>query len=470
MENAEKKKGLRVPNIMVIFAVMILVMCLLTYVLPAGTYKFDEQGRAIAGSYHYIEKNPVNPWQALLMLQQCIIESGLIMALMLGVGSAICVMIDTGALDEVVAYALYRLKNKSIPVLIPLVIYVFSLIGAFAGNDSMMAFVAVGMLFCRRVRLDSLVAVGMFYLSVITGQACGPTIMLCMVAQQMAGLPPISIVGIRMTIWAILTTWCAVYVTHYAWKIHKDPSKSIMGEILTPKEDENEVAEVKPTFRSFAVLFIMVGAFVFYAFGAVSYGWSYDWLIALSFMGAILCSALYRVNPNVVGARFLQGAKDMGGVCLMLGIAKIVGSVLMRGNVMHTITHGVVQVVERFGPGGAAIGVFIFILLFNLVVYSGTSKAFVVMPILTPMADIIGMSRQVLCVAFQLGDGFTNPFTPMSPVTMGSLALADNTPWDKWARFLLPFMTVNIIFGCALIYFLQYIGLDVPLAEVQWMP
>ncbi len=455
---------------MVIFAVMILVMCLLTYLLPAGTYEFDANGRAIAGSYHFIEGNPINPWKAMLMLQQAIIDSGLIMALMLGVGSAICVMIDTGALDEMVAYALYRLKDKSIPVLIPLVIYIFSLIGAFAGNDSMMAFVTVGMLFCRRVRLDSLVAVGMFYLSVITGQACGPTIMLCMVAQQMAGLPPISIVGIRMTIWMILTTWCAIYVTRYAWKIHKDPSKSIMGEVLKPNNGDEEVVEVKPNFRSFAVLFVMVGAFVLYAFGAVSYGWSYDWLIALSFLGAIVCSALYRVNPNVVGARFLKGAKDMGGVCLMLGIAKIVGNVLMQGNIMHTITHGVVLVVERFGPGGAAIGVFIFILLFNIIVYSGTSKAFVVMPILTPMADVIGMSRQVLCLAFQLGDGFTNPFTPMSPVTMGSLALAGDTPWDKWAKFLMPFMMVNIIFGCIILYFFQSIGLETPLAAAQWTP
>jgi uncharacterized ion transporter superfamily protein YfcC len=465
MENTAKKKGLRVPNIMVIFAVMILLMCVLTYVLPAGQYEFDANKRAIAGSYHFVEKSPVNPWTALLMMQQAIIESGLIMALMLGVGSAICVMIDTGALDEVVSYALYRLRDKSIPVLIPLVIVVFSLIGAFAGNDSMMAFVTVGMLFCRRVRLDSLVAVGMFYLSVITGQATGPTIMLCMVAQQLAGLPPISIVGIRMTVWTILTAWCAIYVTRYAWKIHKDPSKSIMGELLIPNEDDENVTEVKPTFRSFAVLFIMVGAFVFYAFGAVSYGWSYDWLIALSFLAAILCSAFYKVNPNVVGARFLKGAKDMGGVCLMLGIAKIVGMVLMQGRIMHTITHGVVLLVQDLGPGFAAIGVFFFILIFNVIVYSGTSKAFVVMPILTPMADIIGMSRQVLCVAFQLGDGFTNPFTPMSPVTMGSLALADDCPWDKWVRFLMPFMIVNIVFGCILIYYLQYIGLDVPLVN-----
>jgi uncharacterized ion transporter superfamily protein YfcC len=465
MEGAVKKKGIKVPNIMVIFAVMIVVMCILTYILPAGTYEFDANKRAIAGSYHFVEKNPVNPWQALLMLQQAIIESGLIMALMLGVGSAITVMIETGALDEVVSYALYRLKDKSIPVLIPLVIVVFSLIGAFAGNDSMMAFVTVGMLFCRRVRLDSLVAVGMFYLSVITGQATGPTIMLCMVAQQMAGLPPISIVGIRMTVWAILTAWCAIYVTRYAWKIHKDPSKSIMGKILEPAEGQEEVKAVKPTLRSFAVLITMVGAFVFYAFGAVSYGWSYDWLIALSFLAAILCSMFYKVNPNVVGQRFLKGAVDMGGVCLMLGVAKVVGMVLMKGNIMHTITHGVVLLVESWGPGFAAIGVFGFILLFNIIVYSGTSKAFVVMPILTPMADVIGMSRQVLCVAFQLGDGFTNPFTPMSPVTMGSLALADDCPWDKWVRFLAPFMLVNILFGCALIYFLQYIGLEVPLVN-----
>jgi uncharacterized ion transporter superfamily protein YfcC len=463
MENTANKKSIKVPHIMVIFAVMIIIMCLLTYILPAGKYDFDANGRAIAGSYHFIERNPVNPWKALLMLQQCVIESGLIMALMLGVGSAICVMIETGALDEVVAYALYKLRDKSVPVLIPLVIVIFSLIGAFAGNDSMMAFVTVGMLFCRRVKLDSLVAVGMFYLSVITGQACGPTIMLCMVAQQMAGLPPISIVGIRMTVWAVLTAWCAIYVTRYAWMIHKDPSKSIMGKTLVPRPGEEEIKEVKPTFRSFAVLFVMVGAFVFYAFGAVSYGWSYDWLIALSFAGAILCSAFYKVNPNVVGARFLQGAKDMGGVCLMLGIAKIVGMVLSTGNIMHTITHGVVLLVQDLGPGFAAIGVFFFILIFNILVYSGTSKAFVVMPILTPMADVIGMSRQVLCVAFQLGDGFTNPFTPMSPVTMGSLALADDCPWDKWVKFLLPFMIVNIIFGSALIYYLQYIGLEVPL-------
>lgn len=225
-----KKPGFTVPHVLVLIIGLIVICCGLTYVLPAGEYAVDPQTKlVVAGSFHYVENAPVNLWDALIMVTQGVASQGVIFALLFIMGGMINVVIESGAINGVINYSVHRLQDKSISVLVPAVVVLMAVIGGLAGQDSLVAFVAVGMVLARKLRLDKLAALGMFYLPYITGQAAGPTIAIILMAQETAGLAPVSGLGARLVVWAVLTLLCVIYTTRYCLKINRDPSKSIIG-------------------------------------------------------------------------------------------------------------------------------------------------------------------------------------------------------------------------------------------------
>ena len=131
---APAKKSFQVPHILVIILGLILFACLLTYVAPAGTYQVDEDGRVLAGTFSYIENTPVSPWTALLMIQEGVINAGSVISMMLVAGGAIAVVISTGCFEEILNFGVYKLEDKSVTVLVPAIVVMMSVLGAFAGG------------------------------------------------------------------------------------------------------------------------------------------------------------------------------------------------------------------------------------------------------------------------------------------------------------------------------------------------
>ena len=123
---------------------LILVFCALSYIVPGGEFQLDDNKRAIAGTFQFVGQNPVSPWQALLSIKKGIVGSASTISLLLICGGSLAVVISTGCFEEMINYGIYRLEDKSVIVLVPAIVTLMSLLGAFAGNDSMIAFVTVG--------------------------------------------------------------------------------------------------------------------------------------------------------------------------------------------------------------------------------------------------------------------------------------------------------------------------------------
>ena len=448
-----------IPHVLVLILLIILFCCGLTYILPAGLYEIDPQtGLVVPNSFHWVENSPISPWRALVEVTNGVASQGVIFALLFIMGGLIYVVIESGAINNVINYSVYKLQDKSITVLVPAIVVLMSAIGALAGQDSLVTFVLVGLLLVKKLRLDKIAALSIFYLSYITGQAAGPTVAIILMAQETAGLAPISGLGARLVVWAALTLLCVIYTTRYCLKISKDPSRSILGCVEEPdgNDELNKSIPVLGT-KDIVTALCMLVPFAFYAYGAAAYAWGFPNLIAFAMVAVIVVGIVNRTNPNELAVTFLKGASAMGGICLMIGFAKVVGIVLTDGKILHTIAYAAVTAIGGLGDAFTASGMFLFTTAINLLIPSGPAKVPMLIPLFVPVADVLGITRQVMCLAFQLGDGLTNFVTPASAVLAAALSMS-GVDLRQWWRYVLPYTGITFIIAIVALTILQSTG------------
>lgn len=448
-----------IPHVLVLILLIILFCCGLTYILPAGLYEIDPQtGLVVPNSFHWVENSPISPWRALVEVTNGVVSQGVIFALLFIMGGLIYVVIESGAINNVINYSVYKLQDKSITVLVPAIVVLMSAIGALAGQDSLVTFVLVGLLLVKKLRLDKIAALSIFYLSYITGQAAGPTVAIILMAQETAGLAPISGLGARLVVWAALTLLCVIYTTRYCLKISKDPSRSILGCVEEPdgNDELNKSIPVLGT-KDIVTALCMLVPFAFYAYGAAAYAWGFPNLIAFAMVAVIVVGIVNRTNPNELAVTFLKGASAMGGICLMIGFAKVVGIVLTDGKILHTIAYAAVTAIGGLGDAFTASGMFLFTTAINLLIPSGPAKVPMLIPLFVPVADVLGITRQVMCLAFQLGDGLTNFVTPVSAVLAAALSMS-GVDLRQWWRYVLPYTGITFIIAIVALTILQSTG------------
>ena len=448
-----------IPHVLVLILLIILFCCGLTYILPAGLYEIDPQtGLVVPNSFHWVENSPISPWRALVEVTNGVASQGVIFALLFIMGGLIYVVIESGAINNVINYSVYKLQDKSITVLVPAIVVLMSAIGALAGQDSLVTFVLVGLLLVKKLRLDKIAALSIFYLSYITGQAAGPTVAIILMAQETAGLAPISGLGARLVVWAALTLLCVIYTTRYCLKISKDPSRSILGCVEEPdgNDELNKSIPVLGT-KDIVMALCMLVPFAFYAYGAAAYAWGFPNLIAFAMVAVIVVGIVNRTNPNELAVTFLKGASAMGGICLMIGFAKVVGIVLTDGKILHTIAYAAVTAIGGLGDAFTASGMFLFTTAINLLIPSGPAKVPMLIPLFVPVADVLGITRQVMCLAFQLGDGLTNFVTPVSAVLAAALSMS-GVDLRQWWRYVLPYTGITFIIAIVALTILQSTG------------
>ena len=455
---ADKVFRFSIPHVLVLILMIILICCGLTYIVPAGLYEIDAQtGMVVPNSFHWVESSPISPWRALVEVTNGVASQGVIFALLFIMGGLIYVVIESGAVNNVINYSVYKLQDKSITVLVPTIVVLMSAIGALAGQDSLVTFVLVGLLLVKKLRLDKIAALSIFYLSYITGQAAGPTVAIILMAQETAGLAPISGLGARLVVWAALTLLCVIYTTRYCLKISKDPSRSILGYMEQPDEKDELSKTQTLGVREVVTVLCMLVPFGFYAYGAALYSWGFPNLIAFAMVAVIVVGIVNRTNPNELAVTFLKGASAMGGICLMIGFAKVVGIVLTDGKILHTIAYGAVTVIGGLGDAFTASGMFLFTTAINLLIPSGPAKVPMLIPLFVPVADVLGITRQVMCLAFQLGDGLTNFVTPVSAVLAAALSMS-GVDLRQWWRYVLPYTGLTFVIAIVALTILQSIG------------
>lgn len=382
------------------------------------------------------EQTPVNPWEAILMILPGLTSSGQVIGLLLCGGGFSGVVLATGAIDRMVDFAIYKFKNKGLSILIPIVFFIYCFVGGFQGGDQIIAMVPIGLAFAKKLRLDPVVGLSVVLLAFHVGGLSSPT-SYAMLPQLMMGVELYSGFGTRVLMWAILSVVGMLLVLRYAKKVAKDPNNSIL-----PTEEwyneldtgSTEVKEASITGCDIAVVVLFLLQPIVALILVTGLGMGTPATAATMIIMAIIIGLVHGFNGDQIGGAFAKGTAGMAFVGFIIGVAASLSTVMNTGNIIHTIVHYACMPLNGLSTGVAAVGMNLVITFINLFIPSASAKAAVLVPIVQPMCEMLGVTLQVGVQSFMYDDKLTNIISPVLGTTVAALALAkiDYTKWVKW--------------------------------------
>jgi uncharacterized ion transporter superfamily protein YfcC len=438
------QRSFRVPHTLILLFSMIVIAMLVTYLLPAGSFERveNEQGRlqVVSGSYRTTpEVAPPSPLVVFTAVPRGLEAAAEIIFFVFIIGGAFAVLRATGAIDALLGAALRRLGHR------PLLLVLGGVVVFAAGSSTIgmaeeyLPFVMVLVTLALALGYDAVVGVGIITIGYAVGfgvATINPFTVL--IAQDVAGLQPASGLAVRLALSAVFVPLGVHHVWRYAARVHRDPASSLVADITPPTlERPHEAGPLTPTHQ--LLLALVALTLVVLVFGLARLGWYLVEMGALFLALTVVLAAVARMHPDRAARVFGEGAAELTMTALLIGFARAIQVVLVDGGVTDTIIHGLSVPLQGLGPGLAAVGMFMVQSVTNLFIPSGSGQAYVTMPIMAPLADVVGVSRQVAVLAYQFGDGFTNILVPTNPVIIGMLAIA-GIPYERWLRFVLPFM------------------------------
>ncbi|GGA63983.1 hypothetical protein GCM10007176_05380 [Salinicoccus roseus] len=432
------------PDTYVILFLVLVATAIATYFVPAGAFEreqVDGVERVVSGTYESTAQDPVGFMDVFMALQTGMVESAGLIFLVLFAGGMFEVVERSGAITGGIMSAVDKMRGREF-LLIAVISILFALGGATgAVANSVIPFVAIGVMLARALKLDAIVAVSITFGATFIGFAAGFLNPYTVgIAHAIAELPLFSGMLFRVIAFILLVGVTIWYTWVYAKRIMRDPSRSLMG-IL---EDEGDVVEMKDapfTLRHKLILAWVATALAFFVFAVIQFQWTTNHMAAFFIIIGLVAGIIAGMNYNKLTLTFLEGCKNLVYGALIIGVARAVLVVMEQANILDTIVNALSVPLGALTPVLAAIGMFIANTVFNFFVPSGSGQAAIIMPIQTPLADMIGVTRQVAVQSFQFGDGFSNSIFPTSGPLMASLAVA-GVPWIKWAKWLLPLFLI----------------------------
>jgi uncharacterized ion transporter superfamily protein YfcC len=272
------------------------------------------------------------------------------------------------------------------------------------------------------------------------------------IAQHIAELPVYSGYEYRIVIWVLSTASMITFVMLYAAKIKKSPEASPVFALDQSREQAQpqEGEEQRLTMPHRLVLGAFLLTLILLVYGVLQHGWYITEIAALFLALGLVAGPLGRLTLTQSAEAFKDGARDMVGVALIIGCARAILVVATDGKVIDVLLYSVANVITRFHPIVASQAMFVAQGIINFFVHSGSGQAALTMPVMAPLADVVGISRQTAVLAFQFGEGWINPILPTSGVTMGVLGLA-GISWEKWFRWMLPVQVYFFILALVLL-------------------
>lgn len=453
-----KKKGFKVPHTYVILFSVILIMAILTYIIPAGEYNRIEDaatGRTVVDpeSFHDVDQSPVKFFDLFQSVPKGMKGAASIIFFIFIVGGSFQMITATGAIEAGIGKIAKALQGKE-KLMIPIFLVTFSLGGAtFGMAEETIVFVPIGIALARALGYDAITGTAMITLGAACGFSSGFMNPFTVgVAQEIAELPLFSGIQVRvvfLVIFLIITCW---YLIRYAEKVKKDPSKSCVYALETEEKNQHIDLSNIPALESrhYIVLITIIAGFGFIIYGVFKSGW-YITEISSAFLAmGIIGGLLGKLGPSRLGQEFVIGAKSIAFGALVVGVARGILIVMQEGLIMDSIIHGLAIAIQSLPKGISVLGMYITQVILNFFIPSGSGQAAATMPIMKPLADIVGITRQTAVVTYQFGDGFTNSIIPTSAALMGYLSIA-KIPYENWFKFLWPLMTIWLIVGAILV-------------------
>lgn len=454
------KKKFKMPHAFVIIILVLLVVSLMTYVIPGGQYDRykNDAGTTIVdpNSFHYVESSPVGPWEIPTYIVKALIKQVDIIVALLVIAGGIEVVIQTNVFHAFCGKLAHACSGKQ-KFFIPVLLLLFSLIGITQAPNKFVGFAPIGVMLAISLGYDAIVGIAITLIGIAIGFSAGTFGPTTAVAQTIAELPAYSGSSMRIAAHAALLVASSIYIVRYGEKVRRDPTKSVVyGDSNVMKFDiQTESFEIEA--RHWPVMGAFVIGIAAMIFGCIKFGWSLSTTSVVFIWMAVVAGFIYGYAPSQICEYFVKGSKNMVSSALLVGIGAAGAIMLDDAHTLDTVVMSLsssLNVLPLILRGPA---MFIMNIIINFFISSASGQAAVVMPIFTPVADLVGVSRQSAVLAFKLGDGLSNYVYPNVSSTMGFIGAAGIT-YDKWMKFMGKLFLIWVVISIALMMFCQVIS------------
>jgi uncharacterized ion transporter superfamily protein YfcC len=445
----------RFPHPLTLLVGCVVLAAVASHVLPPGEYDRRDDpatGRRVVvpGTYHAVPPRPVSAFQALVAIPRGMGDAAAVIFFVFLIGGAFTVVDETGALRQGVDW-LVRRFGKAATVVIPAVSLAFALGGVLDNmKEEIIALVPVVLLLTRGLGLQPVVAVAMSLGAAAVGAAFSPVNPFQVgIAQQLAQLPLLSGWLFRIAFLAVALTIWIWGTARYAGRTRAAPTadaSAVVGGATFDRRRGTVLALVLATFGALVV-------------GVLRYGWGFNEMAALFFVMGVAAGLAGGLGVGGTAVAFVAGFRSMAYAALLIGFARAIFVTLEQGRIVDTIVRGLFTPVAHLPLALAAVAMMVVHTVVHVPVPSPSGHAVLTLPILVPLADLLGLSRQVTVLAYQYGGGLCELLTPTNGAMMAILA-AGTVRYEDWLRFALPRVLTLLALGAAAIGLGVAVGLQ----------
>ena len=445
---------------LIMLFVLMVVTYLLTFIVPGGEYErvlTDGKDQVVPGTFTWTEGSiPFWKWLLSPILMLGADGGGTVIAIvifLLVIGGIFHCMDQSGLMHYMLLSIGHCYADHKYRMLMLISLF-FMCMGSFVGSfEESVPLVPIAVALAVSMGWDAMVGLGMSLLAIGCGFATG----ICNpftvgVAQQLADLPMFSGAGLRIVSFLVIYACLMGFLIGYAKKIEKNPEKSVLygkkdrtqqanllEESFEPDPDKAKGLKRFAVILGCGIVLIFLSAFVAFLQDITMP------MIAVLFLAAGLAAVrACRMEWKAIGKHFADGAVSLLPAILLILMAGSVKYTLMEGKILDTILYQMSGLIEKLPGGAAVLMLYAFVLLMNFFISSGSAKAFLMMPLIAPIVDFCGISRQLGVLAFAFGDGFSNVFYFTNPVLLISLGLA-GVGYGTWAKWSIKFQVIVLV-------------------------
>ncbi len=450
-----------IPHPVVMLAGILALVALLTYVLPAGTFErveVDGRLRVVPGSYERVSQRPVGALALFRALPLGFAAASPVVYVILASGIMFGVLERTGAIEAAIGTLVRRVGSGRRTAVIVGVTYLYGSLGVAVGYENNIAMVPIAAVLVLALGGDLVLAAGMSVGAITVGFGVSPFNPYTVgIGHQIAGLPIFSGWGLRLALCTLALGCLAAYNVRYYRRLqrgHRGLGADLDTAGLTLSRP---LTDYRLSFRSTAVLGTFVLGLGLMLYGVFTRGWFLNEISAVFLMVAIAAGSVGGLSPNRIAQTTLSSVAVVAPGAFLVGLANAVRVVMEEGQIGDTITNGLAQALGGLTPGLAAVGMAGAQSVINFLIPSGSGQALATLPVMIPLGDLLGLSRQVTVLAFQLGDGLTNLINPTLGGLVAMLALC-RVPFDRWLRYVLPLLGALVAVGFVGLLMAVYFG------------
>lgn len=452
----------RIPHpVVMIFSIIILSM-IMSYIVPAGEYQrelIDGRQRVLPGSYEVIESTPVSLLDTFIAIPLGFKTAIEIIFVVLASGIMFGILEKSGMIENTVGTLVKRLGLKRKYFIVFMMTLLYGLLGVMIGYENNIAMMPIAAVVSLALGGDLMLAAGIAVGGVTVGFGLSPINPYTVgTGHKIAEMPLFSGALLRSVICFSALVALALYNVRYFRKISEQPESSLGSDLDTEGlKLSKPISDYQMSTNNYLVLSVFLLGLAVMLFGIFNWHWYINEISAIFLMISITVGVVARMNGKTMSEVALQSVALAAPGAFMVGFANSIKVVLEMGHINDTIAYQLSSVLTHLPTYGSAIFMTIAQSIINLLIPSGSGQALATLPVMIPLGELIGLTRQTTILAFQIGDGVTNLFNPALGGLIAMLSLC-RVPFDRWLRYIFPMVGIIMVLAWVGLLFSVYIN------------